>query len=525
MMRFLIWTAVSTEEQAQVEAPSLPAQRSALAAFAAQLANGQPYTVVDVLEIAGFSRYYTNWDLFRDAAIAAGHDAPRRMERHWHDRTFDVLLVLDISRIGRREGIVVDFVSRTIDTGATIQLKHGGEINASNYGAMMLMNAYSTAQEIRIKKQRQLIGNEGRFQRGLHAGTLPVTHVVIRDASGKPTGEYALDERYASIWRDVAGLLVEGVAWEMLEKELYQRCGHVNPRTGKPFGIMTLHNMIMLVPMFWGHLARVGVEAERNNPRRVSHWLYDESIPVPAHVQLKRNVFPAVWTGEIRQQVVQELIRRRGVVHGRSTATDTHMFSGLCTCGECGYTMRTIPIYKNSRKPADGYRLYLHCRSSTRRGNCTNTSYVAYDKVQAFCTTLIEKILSLDSVDDALPSVSIQTTADALRHEHQSLISRLDRLIIEQSDAPAIAQPRYRQQIEIVSQRMAIVQQQLDQQEVTEKQRERDMLQLQKTIKELRDINPAEFWQLPSRRINQRLKSLFGNRKIVLLNKNVLHLR
>lgn len=525
MKRFLIWTAVSTEEQAQVEAPSLPAQRTTLEALAGQLSSGQAYTIVDVLEVAGFSRYFNNWDLFREAAVAAGHDAPRRMESHWRDRDFDILLALDVSRIGRREGIVVDFVSRTIDAGAVLHLKHGGEMNASNYGAMMMMSAYSTAQEIRIKKQRQIIGNEGRFQRGLHAGTLPMTHKIVRDTNGKPTGEYTLDESFTPIWRDVATLLIEGVSWENLEKTLYERCGHVNPRTGKPFGVMTLHNMILFVPMFWGHLTRVGMEADKANPRRTSHWLYDESVPVPAHVQLKRDVFPPVWTGETRRLVVAELIRRRDSIRGRASATDTHMFSGLCVCDECGYTMRTIPIYRNRRRPQDGYTLYVHCRSSKRHGNCQNTGYVSYQRVQIFVNELLEAILNAPDVDTVLSPAFDTDVSATLETEFAALSARLDTLIIEQSSAPAIAQPRYRQQIEQLSRRMEIIQHELHSLHSAKRRNELEHQQRGSAVESLRLLTLPEFWQQPTRKINQTLKKLLGGLRIAVRDKVVLGLR
>lgn len=521
MKRAVILTAVSSERQAAGEAASLKAQRTELET----LAQARGCTVIDVIEIPGISRNVYSWEEFKELALSLNSDAPLRMERHWQACDFDEVLVWDGSRFGRKESIFTQFVLRTIDAGAIIVMKHGGELNRDNYSTGMLFGAYAASQEIRIKRQRQIVGNEGRFQRGLHAGTLPMTHKIVRDADGKPTGEYVLDERLTSVWRDTAALLIEGVAWEALEKELFSRFGHVNPRTGKPFGIMTLHNMILLVPMFWGHLTRVGAEADKVHPRRTSHWLYDESVPVPAHVQLKRDVFPAVWTGETRRLVVAELIRRRDTIRGRASATDTHMFSGLCACGECGYTMRTIPIYKNSRKPQNGYTLYLHCRSSTRHGNCQNTAYVPYKRVQAYADELLQALLEAVNFDTILTPAFDTGAATGLEAEFAALSTRLDTLITEQSSAPAIAQPRYRQQIETVSRRMEAIQRELDSLHSARQRNTREYNQRVTAIDELRAVALPIFWQQPTRRINQVLKMVLGNLRIVVLNKEILGLR
>lgn len=521
MKRAVILTAVSTERQAGPDAASLKTQRTELEA----LAHTRGCAVIDIIEVPGISRNVYSWEEFKELALSVHNDAPLRMERHWNARDFDEVLVWDGSRFGRKESIFTQFVLRTIDAGAIIVMKHGGELNQDNYATGMLFGAYSASQEIRIKRERQLSGNQGRFQRGLHAGLLPMTHKIVRDENGKPTGSYVLDEQLTPIWRDLAILLIEGIGWNHIEQELYHRFGHVNPRTGRPFEVMRMRNMVLFAPMFWGHLARKGVDVTKDYTRQVSHWLYDESIPVPAHVQLKRDVFPAVWTGETRRLVVAELIRRRDSIRGRASGTETHMFTGLCRCGECGYAMRTIPIYKNRRKPQDGYTLYVNCRSNTLYSNCHNTGYLPYKRVQAFIETLLKAVLEAANVDTVLVPAFDTSPVTMLETEFSSLSARLDTLITEQSSAPLIAQPRYRQQIEQLSHRMEIIQRELTSLHSAQQRNQREHQDRSRAIEELRGIALSTFWQKPTREINQTLKLLLGELRIVIKDKQILGLR
>jgi hypothetical protein len=529
MLRFLILIAVSTEEQAQVEAPSLPAQRATLEAFAAQLANGTPYTVVDVLEIAGFSRYYTNWDLFCAAASAAGHDAPRRMEHHWQQRDFDVLLALDISRIGRREGIVVDFVSRTIDAGASINLKHGGEINASNYGAMMMINAYSTAQERRMLRERSLIGMKGRYERGLHHAKPPMSHIEVMDTNGKHTGEYILDPRFIPIWRDAATLLLEGVAWDRLEAQLHERYGHINPVTGKPFPRLGLHRVILSTPMFWGHVARHFTRMGRSQKHRanvVSPYLWDASLPVPEGVQLQRDAVPAVWTGSLADQIKAEL-KRRSDLQGRAFAGHTYMFSGLCVCDECGYSMSTSPV-----KHGNGERIsYMRCMNSQRQKKCGNSLTVRYDVIQMWMNEFIAALLEKRTTDgwvaleqDNAPQ-RIQLLITTLRTEATQIEGQITKLINELSMLPDSVSGRVRQEIERLSQRARIIENEIVTIETQSQRTQQSLADTNRALNDIASQTLERFWQQESRIIHQTLHQLLGEYRLYLRGKSILGLK
>lgn len=529
MKRFVIWTAVSTEEQARVEAPSMPAQRAALEALASQLANGQPYSIVDVLEIAGFSRYYNNWDLFSSAAAAAGHNAVLRMERHWREKDFDILLALDISRVGRREGIVVDFVSRTIDAGASIYLKNGGEINASNYGAMMLMSAYSTAQESRMRRERLTVGQEGRFQRGLQHARPPISHLIVRDANGKPTGEYVLNDLHAPIWRDMATLLLEGVPWDYIERDLYARFGHVNPQNGKPFSRLALRRLVVSTPLFWGHVARHHTRSNNKGgfAHKISPWIWDESAPLPPDAKVQRNVAPAVWTGKLAEAMKAELSRRMDI-KGKARPAQTRIFSGLVICEECERRMVTIPL-RSSVNDTERPLLYLRCASNMRYGDCGKKLMLPYRVLQAYIhETIVSLIDRRSETGDELGFNDDDSTSKevaVLKKEIAQLDTRISSLVAELSMASESLKKRLRQELETLNNRQQIALDEIMVLESRYKRKLQSASDFTNALDAIDKIGVDAFWQQEPRRIHQLLHQLMGNNRIVAFGKEIKGIR
>ena len=66
---------------------------------------------------ADFSRRFYNYPEFVEAAALDGFHDPARMVDHWKKRDFDVLIARDLSRLGREQGILGEFIPRTIDVG------------------------------------------------------------------------------------------------------------------------------------------------------------------------------------------------------------------------------------------------------------------------------------------------------------------------------------------------------------------------------------------------------------------------
>lgn len=63
---------------------------------------------------------------------------------------------------------------------------------------------------------------------------IPISHNLIRDPVNGRAVRLEVNEDRHRLWDDLALLILEGVAWEHIELELYNRYGHVRDN-GKPF--------------------------------------------------------------------------------------------------------------------------------------------------------------------------------------------------------------------------------------------------------------------------------------------------
>lgn len=148
-LRAISLIAVSSEQQATDEHASLADQEARNLKIAADLGA----TVIDTIRVPGFSRNWYTFGDFADAAAKAGHYDPTRMATYWdldanNQRKFDVLIVREGSRFGRKESIFAEVVLRTTDLGAYIQLHSGERIDMTNRSMYIAVAAYQAAGEI-----------------------------------------------------------------------------------------------------------------------------------------------------------------------------------------------------------------------------------------------------------------------------------------------------------------------------------------------------------------------------------------
>src|SRR5690349_16627532 len=100
-LRALGWLAVSTAEQAKDEKESIPAQKRDIG----EVCKDRGWTLVDMLEVPGFSRNYLTLREFADEALKEGIDAGIKLEAHLQARDFDVFVVRDGDRFGRSQAL------------------------------------------------------------------------------------------------------------------------------------------------------------------------------------------------------------------------------------------------------------------------------------------------------------------------------------------------------------------------------------------------------------------------------------
>src|SRR5262249_23872142 len=142
---------------------------------------------------------------------------------------------------------------------------------------------YASAGEIDTLKKRRHIGMNGNAARGLPTSShIPLSHLLIRNSNGKME-KLIVDPSKRRLFSDVATLVLEGVPWTRIERELWARYRH--GKNGEPYkpGYMkhVLHN-----PYFWGHIARWYSSPKHPNGKAAGAWIWDENESLPEGVAI-----------------------------------------------------------------------------------------------------------------------------------------------------------------------------------------------------------------------------------------------
>lgn len=328
-----------------------------------------------------------------------------------------------------------------------------------------------------------------------------------------------MDESKRRLWDDLAVLILEGVAWERLDLELFNRFGHVNAN-GKPYYSHYMYRLVMK-PLFWGHIARNHNSATSKNGFKYGAWIYDESEPIPEGAVIFRNTHSPVWEGELADLIKAELRRRSETVQGHSDPERTHPFSGLGVCGECGSFLATFVNkgYHGLICPAGKVKF------SPKRPPCSNGKIVNERKVIQRVNEYLQQMLEQNT-----PGVfenASQTQPDAqsrlasLTDEIAVLEEQARTLIRRQATAGDELQSLYDAELSQINTRlrnMRATRAGLQAQSIAEQQ---TTTMQQVTLEELAAMTLELFWNQNSRYINQLLHRLVGKKCVPGLNDDV----
>lgn len=508
--RWLLWIAVSSEAQADEDTKdSLPTQERDLRAYIEKLGG----EIVDVLIVPGFSRDYYNWDQFAKAARESKMkiDAPTRMIRHWERRDFDAIALRDLSRVGRKPSILLEFVSMTVDIGAEIHvLSDGNILKRGSYLPQSMMGAFAARMEVENLNTRREFGMRKRLSRGFPSnGTVPRSHRVIYDPHTGDEVEYVVNEEMQPLFINLAQLVIDGVPWVRLGLELYERFGHTAPN-----GLFYHPNILkrwLFTPTTWGHSSRMA----RTHFSKYERWVFDESMPIPEGVTVWRNTHPCVWPDEMAERLKSELIRRVEAIRGQARSKTTHLFSALVLCGQCGMVMRVNPGVKTHR---------MQCTLSTQPNTypgrtCANTRTVNENKIKAFLNPVIEMILQGEDIGTIFETNLAEASAQLARvtQEIENLEEGIRTLIREQKRAAENLRGLYTDEINADSDRLRKLQ--ITQTELSAKINVHNQNYADRNLatEEIRHrVETIEsFWQQDRRVINQQLHRVFGKLRMV----------
>ena len=500
--RAILWAAVSTKSQAEDAKASLPAQEADLR----DLASKHGWQVIDVLRVPGHSRHYYEWhELVKDSR-EKGIDAFYQLDQHLKNRDFDILAVRDGDRFARTQSLHAFIVeSVCIRVGAKIWTIGDGQIDIHGARLYTALGGYRAAGDIdRLVNYREMALNQ-KPEKGLPVAGRPLWGFrIVRNELGKATA-YIVDEAKRRAFDDLAELILAGVAWDRIAQEMNSR-GHRNA-AGQEFKRSFFYRTVFH-PVWWGHAARKFRQS--GLPQAMGVWTFDVSVQPPEGVQVWRNVYEPVWTGELAVSIQSELRRRFDLVKGRATSTNTRRFSGLVTCAGCGHIMHST----------EGTRsLYLACGYRWRGGTCQQERSISEKKIIEFLVPLLHQLKAAGDPELVLGGEGRQRNDRILEQSRQALAEvhtkarAMARLYVE--NAGRRLESIYAAELEALEKQAAEI-------EAVIAEAEANSATDEPRRAKLAELDADGIWDQPWTVINQTLHGIFGQWRLVADNGTIV---
>lgn len=383
MIRYAIWVAVSTQEQATGDKASLVEQEAQCRAKAnakGWLETHAPFVV------PGESR--TRWVNLRDAedAIPALHDMLDSAQRG----EFDVVVLYDYSRL--RE--LLDQVSRTL-AAYHVQLYSIGQpvepqspeqfdpymTDTSN--AVQFVSKLTSGAEINALRRRYRLGVPRRVSdKGLHpVGVLPYGY---RKPPGRETDRDVvpvLDPAIANVLRLAKDKFLSGMSLPEVVK--WMNTTGVKPRKGGSWSWTSL-NHILRNPFYAGVVSH-GLYRSVRDPRTGNSRV--TLTKDRAKILEAEGKHEALWSIEEHRLILDEYKRRWRTYKG----SKTHRLSRLLYCGVCGSALHVTYIRHTGDEPTDDNRGW-YCRQGHGEGRKWETFIMDNLAVQLVADRLVVDI-------------------------------------------------------------------------------------------------------------------------------------
>jgi len=507
-MRVVIWKAVSSKVQAEDDKISLPFQDESGRTWAER----HGATVVATLTVPGYSRSESDLVTMFEDYDRAGITAYRDLRRMWYEKSFDVLWAYSFDRLGRSSTLINYVVENTITSGMKIYLEEdGGFMTTEDFRYKMAVGSIMVVSPMEAFRKKSLAAKHDKARKGFMVnGQVLYSHRAVKNEDGEVIG-LALDETKTALFQDAAALLLKGVGWRDIERELFEQFGH--GKNGKPYPVCWYYHLIHR-PYFWGVATWQGSPQTKADGQAMSTWAYDETQPVPEGTEVYRGKAPAVYTGELAEQVIAELRRRRETMHRRSKAETVRAFTGLIMCDTCHYRM----IH---RQPAKGRWKYYQCTSAnvTRgRSACTGYPSVSHATVQAFVTDLLEYLRD----HETLPGVDNGDNRQEIARidaDRKKLEGEITRLIQKQAAASENIATLYDTEIETRSQQLR--QMMARRVSLEQETARRHNALMRPALERIYAMTVEVFWNLPELEINQLLHWVMGPYRLVARDRQI----
>lgn len=526
--RILIWNGVSDPRQLKTkmgrEKVSLREQSSTGHTFVEKM-NG---LLVAEFFWDGESRWESDLEKALEDFAKQDRYQYHQLRDLWRKRGFDVLHCYHHSRLGRSFTLQSWVVENVVRSGALIYEHLGGWIDENNYPGKIAINGFSNVSEIRRFTSMTTAARKERPRRGLYSVRPPFTHLAEYDPLTGEQIRTIVNPEYRQMMLDLATLIIERVGWAMIPKALYERFGHLNPRTGNMYAAIDLHRLIHH-PIMWGHLMETNLYGDNRSERSVQLWQIDASMEPPKGEIIHRNKCEPIFSGDLATRLLAELHRRPGI-KGKAVTGDTRMFSGLCFCAECLYRMRTAT---NSWKSRFGRKshTYIECVTGTRnkahgiKMPCSNRTAMRTEVLQAHIDQLlhtcieiqggIEAVFSPPDTNDGLQRLK-QIEGDITREER-----RIRALIAQRADAPESLSAYYVEALRDADAKLKIMQSDAAQLRIQQSDYAKKNTYRAEALNDIRLVLDR-LWTLPEGEINQLLHAFFIDYRFYILDGKIV---
>jgi len=164
------------------------------------------------------------------------------------------------------------------------------------------------------------------------------------------------------------------------------------------------------------------------------HWLLRNRAVIGTWTTRKKSIddipgyYPAIIS-ETKFALVQEALKKRRWIGGRSSENVANLFAGLSFCAECGNKMRIVGTQKVGKDVAEPRRSYLKCISAYEGTGCTEGRfpYLPAERaiLRALADDLSELIANADE-DREDPSVVLLAERDELVRKIENLVDQME---------------------------------------------------------------------------------------------------
>lgn len=333
--RIVTWRAVSTEDQAEKE--SLKYQKKLNDEHVARWGG----IVIDELEVPGVSRSIILWD---DACNTI--EAYEKLDRLISRKAFDILMCMDITRLGRTSALVATLAALCERAGIRIYETSSppasvdGPIGTSDSRLLLLFKGYQSEQEIKKFTERAHFGKIAIAKKGRHiGGTRPSGLKLVYDEHGTPHN--VVDE----VWRPLI----------LLFYDLYLKQGRSLNDIYREFNARGI--LIPGTTRQWTHDSiRIFLRNRWTHAGYVTYGTYSE--PEEKRFRAQAEWQPIVTEEDVRA-LEQEMARR--TQHPRATY-GPHRFSLVAKCATCGSTMTAHSVVELKNGLVENYACRLRCK-------------------------------------------------------------------------------------------------------------------------------------------------------------------